>query len=141
MQPAIFNPNSGLKYNGRGAVAIAPEADRAAQTGGSPPPRRVNGSAQWNRVKKPQIRWRAGPGAFFGLECMVAPQSEEAHLAGLRHITEGTQGLQLLDLRLGDLAAAGGELLNGYKLLASALFHRVQGGVLPQPVDRHERRQ
>ena len=51
---------------------------------------------------------------------------KQGDLAGLRHTGEGTQGLELLDMGLGELVAAHGELLDGDEGFALALFHRVQ---------------
>ena len=48
------------------------------------------------------------------------------------------QGLQLLDVGFGQLAAAGGELLHGDEGLSLPLFHGVQGGGLAQAPDGDE---
>ena len=64
---------------------------------------------------------------------------KQIHLAGVRHPRKGPQGLQLLDMGLGQLAAAHGKLLHGDEGLALALFHRVLGGGLPQSMDGDQR--
>ena len=66
---------------------------------------------------------------------------KQIHLAGVRHPRKGPQSLQLLDMGLGQLAAAHGKLLHGDEGLARALFHRILGGGLPQSMDGDQRRQ
>lgn len=56
---------------------------------------------------------------------------KQIHLAGVRHTRKGPQSLQLLDMGLGQLAAAHGKLFHGDEGLALALFYRVLGGGLP----------
>ena len=67
--------------------------------------------------------------------------SEKGNLACLRHARKGAQGLELLNVGLRELAAAGGEFLNGDEILAPALLHGVLGRGFAQAVDGSEGRE
>ena len=66
---------------------------------------------------------------------------EKGDLAGLRHAGKGPQRLELLDMGLGELVAAGGELLNGNEGLALALLHRSLSRRFTQSVNGNEGQQ
>ncbi|CAN3970939.1 DUF1836 domain-containing protein, partial [Dysosmobacter welbionis] len=92
-----------------------------------------------------QGRTRNGSSLFFCYRGAVGKSlprgSKQRQLAGLRHPGEGSQRLQLLNMGLGQLVAAHGELLNGDELLPIPLLHCVDGRRLSQAVDRCEGRQ
>lgn len=66
---------------------------------------------------------------------------EEIYLAGLGHIAESAERLELFKMALADLGAGAAKLLNGDEArLALLAAGKVERGGLAEAGDRHERR-
>ena len=73
--------------------------------------------------------------------CADESEIEKIYLAGLGHIAESTERLELFKMALADLGAGAAKLLNGDEArLALLAAGKVERGGLAEAGDRHERR-